>query len=259
MQTTMNQSTRQTQIAGGFTLVELLISVTLVATLSALSMAGWRAYRGMATRAVCASNLKQLASATNLYCADHNGFFPPYVQKNPGGGRMWFFGLETSSSGSGEGSRDLDRTAGPLYPYIQEVGKIEVCPAFDYNSALWKAKFKGASYGYGYNWLLGGRTTGRPLHSSNLSQGGHVILFADCGQVNTFQAPASPKKPMIEEFYLVNETDKTFHFRHNGRANVVFCDGHVESFIPFPGTIDKRVRNETTGRITPVGSFDMLQ
>ncbi len=243
----------------GFTLLELLVVTVIIAVLSGLTFAGLDVYRGLATRAVCSSNLRQLGAAVNLYTSDSSGFFPSYVKSNPGGGKMWYFGLETSKPGASEGNRDLDVTSGPLYPYIQEVGKIEVCPGFNYSSALWKAKFKGSSYGYGYNWLLGGRLGGTPVNVATLSSGGRVILFGDCGQVNTFQAPATPKKPMVEEFYIINETDKTIHFRHGGRANILFVDGHVESMKPHPGTTDKRVRGEILGRVTKTGSAEMLK
>lgn len=238
--------------------MELLIAIAVIAILVVLTLSGWAQYRGVATRAVCSSNLRQLAAAVNLYCGEHAGSFPPYSQQTPQG-TMWYFGLETSGAGAGEGGRDLDETAGPLYPYIQEVGKIEVCPAFDYTNALWKPKFKGASYGYGYNWFLGGLSGGTPMTMSQLSSSTQVILFGDCGQVNNFQAPASAKNPMMEEFYIINQSDKTIHFRHNKHANILFVDGHVESWTPYKGTEDTRVKGELFGRITPVGSKNMLK
>lgn len=240
----------------GFTLVELLVVVTIIAILVTITMSGWRAYRGFATGANCSSNLRQLSAAVNMYVSDNNGFFPPYVVNGKGknkGQRTWFFGHESTPAGTAEGDRDLDMTAGPLYPYIQEVGKIEVCQGFNYEGALWKEKFKGASYGYGYNWLLGGRSGGAPMHVSQVRSAAKVILFGDCGQVNTFQQPASPSKPMIEEFYILSETESTAHFRHNGSANMLFVDGHVESFKPYPGTADTRIKGETVGRIAKKG------
>jgi len=245
--------------SGGFTLIELLIAICIVALLAVLSISGWKQYRGAATGAVCTNNLRQLGAATNLYCAEHYGSFFPYVQGTPQG-KIWYFGMETSPAGAAEGDRDLDITRGPLYPYIQEVGKIEVCPGFDYSNALWKPKFQGASYGYGYNWVLGGMTNAaKVMNSTQVSNAAHVILFADCGQVNTFQAPASADKPMMEEFYEIDSSSKTIHFRHNNHANLLFVDGHVESWKPFPGTEDRRVKDELFGRVTPVGSMDMLK
>ncbi len=243
----------------GFTLIELLVVVGIMAVLATLILSGYRMYRGLATRAQCSSNLRQLTAAVHLYAADNNGAFPPYVRQNKDGSKEWYFGREKFQPGVAEGDRELDREAGPLYPYIQSVGGIEVCQGFNYGSTLWKAKFKGASYGYGYNWLLGGRMSGSPMFHSHLEGAENVILMADCGQVNTFQPPASPAKPMVEEFYIINEVYKTFHFRHNGRANVVFVDGHVEVMEPYPGTEDKRVKGEILGRVTPVGSTERLK
>lgn len=248
---------KHSKYAAAFTMVELLVTVAIIAILATLTLAGRNIYRGLSTRATCSANLRQLGTAVNMYVSDNHGYFPAYVQQQSNGDRTWFFGNESGSGG--EGDRDLDRESGPLYPYIQEVGKIEVCPAFNYGSAVWKPKFKGASYGYGYNWLLGGRFGGAPMNVSQLKSGARVILFGDCGQVNTFQAPASPSKPMLEEFYMINETDKTVHFRHNGTANMLFVDGHVEVFKPFDGSLDKRIKTEVIGRITKRGSSEYLK
>ena len=243
----------------GFTLVELLVVIGVLAVLCTISVAGFKVYVGLATRASCSSNLRQLGTAVHLYAMDNGGYFPPYVKNNRDRSREWFFGKEPYQPGMAEGDRELDREAGPLYPYIQTVGGVEVCKGFNYESALWKAKFKGASYGYGYNWLLGGRMSGKPMNMANLQNGISVILMGDCGQVNTFQAPASASKPMIEEFYIINESYKTIHFRHAGKANILFVDGHVEAMEPFPGTEDRRVKGEVVGRVTKVGSADMLK
>ena len=71
------------------------------------------------------------------------------------------------------------------------------------------------------------------------------------GQVNTFQPPASPENPMVEEFYYVNTTEPTVHFRHGSRANPVFCDGHVAAEKPLAGSLDPRVPGAQIGRLRP--------
>ena len=81
-----------------------------------------------------------------------------------------------------------------------------------------------------------------------------TALFADAAQVNDFQAPASPDAPMIEEWYYVDYDDSgsgypNGHFRHQQRANVAFCDGHVERVLPEPGSIDPRLPSEYVGRL----------
>ena len=64
---------------------------------------------------------------------------------------------------------------------------------------------------------------------------------------------------MLEEFYIINEQDRTIHFRHHNRANFLFADGHVDSLPLEPGTEDQRINGEKIGRIAPTGSFKYLR
>ena len=250
--------TGQREHQRGFTLTEIIVTIAIVATLASIAVGLSAGARKVAHNATCTSNLRQLGIAVRLYLNDHDNTFPPYVQYNEKG-TVWYFGLEGGSGGA-EGERDLNREAGPLFPYIQQVGSIEVCPSFDYENALYKPKFKGASWGYGYNWKLGGGWSGRnPMRIDQLSSQSKVIVFGDCAQANTFQAPASPDNPMLEEFYILNESFKTVHFRHNHRANFLFADGHVEAHGMHEGTRDDNLKSESLGRITPVGSTKYLE
>ena len=47
------------------------------------------------------------------------------------------------------------------------------------------------------------------------------------------------------------------HFRHQGRANVLFCDGRVESMPPYPGTLDSRV-DGLVGMLAPKGDYSLF-
>src|SRR5262245_42001895 len=60
----------------GFTLIEFLVVVTIVALLIALRLPAGRGAREAARRALCANNLKQLALAAHQY-SDLNATFPP--------------------------------------------------------------------------------------------------------------------------------------------------------------------------------------
>ncbi len=74
-------------------------------------------------------------------------------------------------------------------------------------------------------------------------------VFADAAQVNSFQPPASPSNPLLEEFYYVSTNEPTTHFRHNARADVTFADGHIEAARPKTGSIDKRLPKERVGKL----------
>jgi len=238
----------------GFTLVELICSVAIVGALAALSYAGMVQMKSIMQGAYCANSLRQLGAATSMYLTDHDHVCFQYYATEPTG-RLWYFGFETyASMGMAEGQRTVDETQSPIYPYVMDVGGVEVCPAFPYDAiGLWKPKYVGASWGYGFNTFLSGENILTIQHPAQ------VLLFGDCAQVNTFQPPASPKNPMLEEFYMIENTFKTIHFRHGGSANILFLDGHVEKFTMYPGTWDNRLPSTFVGRITAVGSMQYLQ
>jgi len=238
----------------GFTLLELFVSVAIVSVLAALSLAGLGQMRSIAQGAYCANSLRQLGTAATLYLGDHRQKCFAYSQIEPTG-KLWYFGFETYASiGMPEGERTVDETQSPLYPYVMQVGGVEICPSFPYGSlSLWMPKYIGASWGYGFNTFLSDENVLTLPHPAQ------VILFGDCAQIDTFQAPASPSHPMLEEFYMIDNTYLTIHFRHGACANILFLDGHVEKFTMYPGTQDTRLSGVNVGRITPAGSMQYLQ
>lgn len=251
-----------------FTMVELLASVCIVATLAALVAPVSIQMLSAGYNARCVNSLRQLSAATQMYLADNNQIFFPLWEELPDGGLRWYYGTEPASSrGGSEGNRTIDVTQAPIYPYLLSVGNIEVCPAFPYGSEYWKPKFKGASYGYGYNVYLsplqreasGAPLKPTPVSALSLAHPSKIILFGDCAQANDFQAPASAAKPLLEEFYMIDDTYATIHFRHSGAANMVFVDGHVEAFKPCAGTLDTRIPGQILGRITPRRSTEFLK
>lgn len=229
----------------GFTLVELLVVIAMVAILAALLLPALARAKTAAYRVRCVSNLHQLALAARLYWDDHEGRCFPYGGRVMNGGRLYWFGW----IGPGpEGQRPFDATQAVLYSYLQGRG-VELCPSL--SSALDRFKWKatGAAYGYGYNLHLSTPASQPALKVDSLPHPADVALFADSAQVNTFQPPASPTNPLLEEFYYVNRYEPTVHFRHHNHANVAFIDGHVDVEEPAAGSLDPRMPEQRVGRL----------
>jgi len=112
-----------------------------------------------------------------------------------------------------------------------------------------KLKAVGTSYGYGYNLSLSAGLNEPPININKITHPVNAALLADAAQINTFQPPASPENPLLEEFYYINIREQTVHFRHNLRANVVYCDGHIEMEKPVPDSLDKRLPEQCVGFI----------
>ena len=220
--------------------------IAVISILSALLLPALSRGKGSAQRTKCVSNLRQLGLAAQMYWDDNEGEAFPYFVTRTNSGQIYWFGWIADGS---EGARGCDAAQGALFPYLSARG-VEVCPAFDYSSGSYKLKATGASYGYGYNLNLGPRNR-PPVRISELKATPHTALFADAAQVNTWQAPASPANPLLEEWYYIDDNPRqpNAHFRHQRAANVVFCDGHVERATPAPDSLDPRLPAACVGRL----------
>ena len=67
----------------GFTLVELLVVIVIIAILAALLLPAISRVKARAQAAVCLNNLRQWGLATQLYALDHGDFLPPEGAPNP--------------------------------------------------------------------------------------------------------------------------------------------------------------------------------
>jgi general secretion pathway protein G len=112
----------------GFTLIEVLIVVAVIAILAALLLPALNASKAKAQRVRCINNLKQLATASNMYTADNDGRLadnsplgsPPAQRTN-----AWVQGNIRIDSDASNSTYIVDSK---LFPYANNVG-IFRCPA----------------------------------------------------------------------------------------------------------------------------------
>ena len=154
-----------------------------------------------------------------------------------------------------EGKRTCDYSKGPLGPYVMASGGIKTDPSFLDCKPRLKPKYQNGNYGYGYNTVLAADAGGIPRNAMQVEDPAQMIVFATCAQVNTFQAPASGKNPMVEEFYMITDTQATAHFRHGRDALAAFLDGSVRPLSMDsdmqPGSQDTRIRSANIGTFKP--------
>lgn len=224
----------------GFTLVELLVVISIIAVLMAILLPALSTARQMAKGISCMSNLQQLSLAVQMYTDEHNDYYPA----------AWVIRDTYSLAWCGKyykenGVNCMDVTAGPLWSYLKEKNILR-CRTFSLSHPQVKYTGFGEISGYGINCqyvagdpivdladgYFGMTSYARPACVSQIRKPGETILFADCSRVKN---GVHMEEIFIYPLYKHNSTKRnyaTFHFRHRGKTNAAFCDGHAEAVKP---------------------------
>jgi len=234
----------------GFTLVELLIVVTILVALVGLLLPALHGAIARSQAAVCASNIRQLALSNTQYAADsklHYVRAAPDIFIGYGGRKRWHGERLATGVSSDPDQNVFDPARSPLAPYLGEAGRVKACPAFvDFTRDGALNAFEAGTGGYGYNHTyIGARND---LHGyspasaaasaavTDPARAGETVMFTDAaftvavsGQLRHIEysfaeptffhsAPGAPSsirpRPSI-------------HFRHLDRTNIAWADNHV--------------------------------
>jgi len=238
-----HNSYRFGRLVRGFTLVELLVVISIIGLLMSILLPLLSRARGQANSMACMSNLRQIGLAVYLYVGDYDGYLPPAYK--PDSLTHWW-GQKLADG--------IDHTKGFVWPYLQSELReksIYECPAQRYGSYILQAKppsepddpkWITSTYGYNGYYLSPEKTawpniSHRPWQKVTTVKGpDKVIAFADT-MLDWDDAGGSPvlsNIALLDPPYLYKGTgwEKNLHpttcFRHSDRANVVFVDGHCE-------------------------------
>lgn len=215
----------------GFTLVELLVVIAVIALLAAILLPVFARARAKAQQTTCLSNIKQFAAAFELYVSDYDDTYPSvgnYWASNSRGSD-WVRVVEPGVPGA------VAAELGSLYSYVKN-NQIYICPT----GVLCGQKYQdpaGREWvrpSYTMNSNLADNTTWLGIGLSGVIYPSKTFLLTEendsrlgmmTGDWNdgTFYAPpASPTsfdKPPGES----GRTD-----RHGGGGMALFCDGHAK-------------------------------
>lgn len=196
-------------------LVVLLIAIVAIAGIGYLANQARTAARDAPLRARCESNLRRIGQAVMMYAQEFDGTLP--------------------TSGSSVGGD----VAGRLEPYTKETSGRGIwrCPAQSpFAAGEWTS-----SYGYNWQYLLAPGPDYPHNDWNGLENGGiKLSSIADPGRTLMFvdHKPVVPESWAKLWSYVVRPGQKLekpenldgmgrVDLRHNGNANVLFCDGHV--------------------------------
>jgi len=239
-----------------FTLVELLVAIAVIAILASLLLPALARSRESATRMKCVSNLREFGVAAQMYWSDNNEkCFTTQTVATNNGLVYWCGWLDGTKP---EGHRAYELSYARLYPYLK-ASDARLCPSLLSGPGPFKYKATNTvlcSYGYNSVSLSPLSANAAPIAVRQIRRPSGTALFGDTAQENDFQPPASKARPMLEEWYYIdnptNYPSATYyphgHFRHLRSANVVFCDGSAGAEKYLPGSLDPKMPEQLVGR-----------
>ena len=205
-----------------FTLVELLVVIAIIAILAALLFPALSQSNRRAQQIQCVGNLHELGLGIQNFVADNHAY-PSIIAgthgDNPG---TWMSQLERGGFNVSKPKRHF---------FMEGVWR---CPSARWRAKDWKDGSIPSCYGYNGFGVGGSHTNALGLHGRLISM---KELFAPVGESDV----VSPSEMMaIGDSILggVFFTRQPLSYldqkgraasRHQGKVNVVFCDGHVES------------------------------
>lgn len=195
-----------------FTLIELLISILIIAILMALSFSAFSKATQRGRSVACLSNMKQIGVAQLMYSNDNDNYFTPARLNSSSGVAYWpqlllpYLGQEL------------------VYYPAEADASVFWCPSAkgEYSSdPLGYVNFAVKRSSYSQNITIGGWDGSAPFHKrTEVLKSSRMVLMTEAGWIaaasSSVDAPGYPPRDGGT-------------YRHGDRINLLFVDSHVET------------------------------
>ncbi|MFW6039219.1 MAG: type II secretion system protein, partial [bacterium] len=203
-----------------FTLVELLVVISIIALLIALLLPALNSARNVAKMTQCQSNLRQYGIAWHTRAEESNGFI-----------------LDGDAHGNNDRWWHTEWAPKPsVMEYLGDPRKhafeFFVCPdvaTADIHATWWTADYT-ATYGMNERWWTTGAGWQRvvdPVGLYNVRKPTETLMMADAGSNTTFFGPNQWGDPNFPRHGGLRKTTAAPNPFPGVRANALFADGHV--------------------------------
>ena len=210
------QLNRPARVHHGFTLVELMVVITIVVVLAALVFIGSRKAMDAAHNAGCVSSLRQLATAGQSYVAEH-GAYPNQGRQMDGSNTWWFKAMEVElgfEPGTSPSIIERAETMPTCKKCLRTHGPVKPGDRFMRTYSM-NHDLIGPTRNADNQWAFPGLRATRVVNPSA------TAFFMDGSLANG---------PYWQYLTRRDQWLKPENFVHNDKANVVFLDGHVQAY-----------------------------
>jgi len=234
-----------------FTLLELLVVISVVSVLMAVLMPALGGARQRGKSIACLSNLRQLAIASQVYGNNNDGFYPiAYMYKFTDTASVFYAWDFTTIITFSPFEQEV--IPGLLWEG-ETIEKVQQCPSFKGDSTWLADPYTGYNYNTSYIGHGQFEACVTPARAAAVRRPERCALFGD-GQwsegANKFMRSPWPNECDTVGFRYAG----TQGYRHYGRTNVAYCDGHAATVKEcYKNTEEDGVTNiaEGTGFLSP--------
>jgi prepilin-type N-terminal cleavage/methylation domain-containing protein/prepilin-type processing-associated H-X9-DG protein len=225
----------------GFTLIEVLVSVALIALLLTILLPSLSRARKLAQSVKCLSNLRQMAVAGHTYAVSHHRF-PPSLFSNADNSISYGWDLEVHKQWSA--SQPDHKVKPGLLWSGKTVDEINQCPSFEGSDNWVDYPFTGYNYNTSYVGYCRYKVeiegwppvpTGKLIAEVNPARPDDINRPAECALFGDGEYANGANKFMRSPFEgrdasFSGRSAGTQGYRHIMRTNVAFADGHAQSW-----------------------------
>ena len=213
--------------SGAFTIIELLVSLAVIALLLGLLLPAISGLASSSRCTACMSNLRQMCMAAQAYVNLYD-VHPPAVRYDVIDGTFATIAWDFTQTAAG------DVSPGPLWGFTDHPGRVMQCPEFHGSSTFGADPYTGYNYNTTFigaeqsfpnvgwsniRWGLRPAQQHRTESSALFGEGGWI------GGANKFmRAPGNSIEGDLQTIYAGGQA-----FRHARRTNIAFLDGHIGS------------------------------